>query len=413
MSTVTTPPAVTDAQAARVSDEGTRQRYDLMDLARDIPDVIALGRGDPDLATPASIIAAAKEAIDRGVQEVSDPAGLPELRAAIADKLARENGVLVDPADGVVVTTGGQEALFLLIQTCLKPGDEILVPDPRYTSYDVAIQMAGGVMVSVPTHERDGFDLDPDEVGRRITPHTRAILLITPGNPTAGTITPPNLRAIAELARRHDLLVISDEIYEKFLYDGAEHLSIGSLPGMAERTVTLNGFSKTYCMTGWRVGYAAGPHPIMRKLRRLKALCSMCAPVVSQWAAVAALQGSQQPVSELRRIYERRRRTMLDGLDRMGFTYGEPRGAFYIFTNTSSTGMDSIDLSLKLLQEAHVLIFPGTGFGEQWVDYLRISLLQPEDVLSEAIARMERCLKRDLPLAHAGETVALSVDHGE
>lgn len=392
MPNVTTSPAPSGARAARVSDEGTRQRYDLMDLARGIPDVIALGRGDPDLATPAPIVAAAKEAIDRGVQEISDPAGLPALRRAIADKLARENGVRVDPSHEVVVTTGGQEALFLLIQAMLRRSDEILVPDPRYTSYDVAIQMAGGVMVSVPTRERDGFDLDPDEVARRITPRTRVILLITPGNPSAGTITPANIRAIAELARRHDLLVISDEIYEKFLYDGAEHLSIGSLPGMAARTITLNGFSKTYAMTGWRVGYVAGPRPIIRALRRLKGLCSTCAPVVSQWAALAALRGSQESIEEFRRIYERRRRLMLDGLDRMGLTYGEPRGAFYIFTNTSSTGMNSLDLALKLLREAHVLIFPGTGFGEQWVDYTRISLLAPEEILSEAIARMERCL---------------------
>ncbi|MDB5058061.1 MAG: pyridoxal phosphate-dependent aminotransferase, partial [Chloroflexi bacterium] len=216
---------ISAAQASKVSDEGTRRRYDLMDMARRIPDVIELGRGDPDLATPAHIVAAAKEAIDRGVAEISDPSGLPELRRAIAEKLDRDNGVTVDPKDGVVVTSGGQEALFLLVQTILRPGDEIIVPDPRYTSYDVAIKMAGGVMVSVPTHERDGFDVDPDEVARRITPRTKAILLITPGNPTAGTITPPHIRAIAALAIRHDLLVISDEIYEKFLYDGAEHLS--------------------------------------------------------------------------------------------------------------------------------------------------------------------------------------------
>jgi len=392
MANTTTAPGISGARESRVSNEGTRQRYNLMDLARQIPDAIELGRGDPDLATPPHIIAAAKEAIDRGAQEISDPAGLPELRSAIADKLARENGVRVDAAHGVVVTTGGQEALFLLIQTILKPGDEIIVPDPRYTSYDVAIQMAGGVLVSVPTHECDGFDVDPDEVGRHITPRTRAILLITPGNPTAGTITPPNLRAIAELARRHDLLVISDEIYEKFLYDGAEHLSIGSLPGMAERTITLNGFSKTYAMTGWRVGYAAGPRATMRALRRRKQLCSVCAPVVSQWAALAALRGPQDSVAEFHRIYTRRRAMMLRSLDRLGFTYGEPRGAFYVFANTSSTGMDSIDLSLKLLQEGHVLIFPGTGFGEQWVNYLRFTLLQPDDVLAEAMARVERCL---------------------
>jgi aminotransferase len=385
-------PSIAPGRLARVTDEGTRQRYNLVDIAQTIPDVIALGRGDPDLPTPAHIVEAAKTAIDRGVEEISDPAGLPLLRAAIAEKLFRENGVTVDPVAGVVVTTGGQEALFLLVQTILRPGDEILVPDPRYTSYDVAIQMAGGVMVSVPTYQADGFDLHADEVERHITPRTRALLLVSPGNPTAGTITSANLHAIAQVAQKHDILVISDEIYEKLLYDGAEQLSIGSLPGMADRTITLIGFSKTYAMTGWRIGYVAGPPAIMRKLRRLKALCSSCAPVVSQWAGLAALTGSQEPVEEYRRIYERRRRIMLDSLDRMGFTYGEPRGAFYIFINTSSTGLDSEDLSLKLLQEAHVLAFPGTGFGPQWVDYMRISYLAPEAVLREALSRLERCL---------------------
>jgi aminotransferase len=276
----TVAPSVADNQLERLDDEGTRQRYDLLERSESMTGVIALGRGDPDLPTPGHIVEAAKRAIERGADRVSDPAGLPELRRAIAAKLERENGVTVDPAGGVVVTTGGQEGLFLLVQAILGRGDEILVPDPRYTSYDVAIQMAGAKMVSVPTEERDGFDLDPDAVEQRITDRTRVLLLITPGNPTAGTITPPNLRRIAEIARKHDLLVISDEIYEKLLYDGAEHLSIGSLPGMAERTITLNGFSKTYCMTGWRVGYVAGPRNIMRRVRHLKALASSCAPVV-------------------------------------------------------------------------------------------------------------------------------------
>jgi aminotransferase len=385
-------PSVADNQLERLDDEGTRQRYDLLERAESMTGVIALGRGDPDLPTPGHIVEAAKLAIERGADRVSDPAGLPELRRAIAAKLERENGVKVDPAGGVVVTTGGQEGLFLLVQAILGRGDEILVPDPRYTSYDVAIQMAGGKMVSIPTEERDGFDLDPEAVEQRITPRTRVLLLITPGNPTAGTITPPNLRRIAEIARTHDLLVISDEIYEKLLYDGAEHLSIGSLPGMAERTITLNGFSKTYCMTGWRVGYVAGPRNLMRRVRRLKELASSCAPVVSQWAGVAALEGPQDAVEEYRRIYEGRRRVMLDGLDRLGFTYGDPRGAFYIFVNASSVGMDSIDLSQKLLEEARVLIFPGTGFGEQWVDYMRASYLAPEEELAEAMSRVEACL---------------------
>jgi aminotransferase len=386
-------PSVAEEQLERLDDEGTRQRYDLLERAESMTGVIALGRGDPDLPTPEHIVEAAKRAIDQGlVDRVSDAAGLPELRRAIAGKLLRENGVEVDQARGVVVTTGGQEGLFLLVQAILEPGDEILVPDPRYTSYDVAIQMAGAKMVSVPTEERDGFDLDPDEVERRITPRTRVLLLITPGNPTAGTITPPNLRRLAQIAIKHDLLVISDEIYEKLLYDDTEHLSVGSLPGMAERTITLNGFSKTYCMTGWRVGYLAGPPSVMRRVRRLKELASSCAPVVSQWAGVAALEGPQDAVEEYRRIYAGRRRVILDGLDRMGFTYGPPRGAFYIFVNASSVGMDSIDLTRKLLEEGRVLIFPGTGFGEQWVDYMRVSYLAPEPELAEAMARVESCL---------------------
>ena len=387
-----TTPSVADDQQARLADEGTRQRYNLMERAETMSDVIALGRGDPDLPTPRNIVEAAQRAIDRGVDHVSDTAGLPELRRAIADKLARENGVTVDAAHGVVVTTGGQEGLFLIVQAILGRGDEILVPDPRYTSYDVAIQMAGATIVSVPTEERDGFDLDPDAVEEQITPRTRALLLISPGNPSAGTITPPNIRRIAEIARKHDLLVISDEIYEKLLYDGTEHLSIGSLPGMADRTITLNGFSKTYAMTGWRVGYVAGPRAVMQRVRRLKELASSCAPVVSQWAGVEALEGPQDAVEEYRRIYEGRRRVMLDSLNRIGFTYGEPRGAFYIFVNASSVGMDSIDLTQKLLEEGRVLIFPGTGFGEQWVDYMRVSYLASEDELREAMARVETCL---------------------
>ena len=384
--------SIAASQSGRLENEGTKQRYDLLERAETMSGVIALGRGDPDLPTPEHIVEAAKRAIDEGVDEDSDPGGLLELREAIRDKLGRENGVVVEP-DGVVVTTGGQEGLFLLVQTILDPGDEIILPDPRYTSYDVAIQMAGGVMVSVPTVESDGFDLHPRDVEKAITPRTKAILLVSPGNPTAGTITPTNLVGIAELARQHGLLVISDEIYEKLLYDGAEHLSIGSLPGMAERTITLNGFSKAYCMTGWRIGYLAGPPSIIRRVRELKALCSAAAPIVSQRAGIAALTGPQDAVEEYRLIYEGRRRIMLDALDRMGFTYGEPRGAFYIWVNASSVGMDSIDLSYKLLEEANVLAFPGTGFGEQWVDYMRIAYLAPEDELTEALTRMERCFR--------------------
>lgn len=377
----------------RVDDSATALRYELLDEAARIDDVIPLALGDPDLPTPAHIVAAAQRAIASGAADLpgADPAGMAELRAAVAGKLRCENGVPAVP-EGVVISTGGQEGLFLVVRAILRTGDEVLVPDPRYPSYDTAIQIAGGKIVSVPTSEADGFDLDPAEVEARITPRSRALLLVSPGNPTAGTILPSNIRELARIARRHDLLVISDEIYEKLLYDDAEHLSIGSLTGMAERTITVNGFSKTYCMTGWRLGWVAGPSEIMREVVRLKALVSRAAPTVSQHAGLAALQGSQEILDEYLAIYARRRRIVLDTLDRLGFSYGPPRGGFYVFLNAASSGMPAEELSRKLLSEAHVLIFPGTGFGANWSQYMRLAWLVPEERIAEAMSRVKRCL---------------------
>lgn len=385
---------VTPEELRVLASDGTKLRYALMELAAQIPDAIALGRGDPDLDTPAHVIAAAEQAIRDGRADVPAPAaGLPELREAIAAKLRRDNSIPVD-ADGVLVTSGGQEALYLLIQALLDPGDEILVPDPRYTSYDEAIAQAGGKMVLVPTTPEHHFDLRPADVAAAITPRTKALLLVTPSNPTAGIVSPESLRGIAELAKQHDFIVISDEIYEKFIYPPGEHLSIASLPGMWERTITLNGFSKTYAMTGWRVGYVAAPPPFIQVLAEFKRATSDRTSAVSQYAALAAITGPQNVVAEYHAIYARRREIMLDGLRKLGFTFGDPLGAFYVYANAASTGMSAFELSYLLLKEAHVLIFPGTAFGEKWIDWLRISLLQPEDVLEEALRRMAGVLER-------------------
>lgn len=384
---MTVPPMI--IPAAHVMDE----RDELMKLAQTLPDVISLGLGDPDFPTPPHIVAAAQEAMRAGFcDRYADRAGLPELRRAIAAKMWRENGVQADPETEVTVTTGGQEALFLIIQALLDPGDEILVPDPRYSSYDAAIRRAGGVMVPVPTEEAHAFDLFPEEVERRITPKTKAILLVTPGNPTAGVISPAHLHAIAQIAQERDLVVIADEIYEKFVYDGAEHLSIGSLPGMRGRTITLNGFSKTYSMTGWRLGYVIAPAALTQAIRALKQAVSIAAPAVSQWAGVAALTGSQECVATFLATYSERRRALMAALTDAGFSYGHPYGAFYIFANTASTGMPAFALSRKLLTEGRVLIFPGTGFGAAWGHYMRFSLLQPTPVLLEATNRLRRVL---------------------
>jgi aminotransferase len=247
-------------------------------------------------------------------------------------------------------------------------------------------------MVLVPTREADGFDLHPDEVERRITDRTKAILLISPGNPTAGTITPPNVRRLAEIARYRNLLVISDEIYEKLLYDDTVHLSIGSQAAARDRTVTINGFSKTYCMTGWRLGYVAGPTAIMTAVAERKQLWSGPAPTVSQIAAIAALDGPTEWMAEYREIYHRRRRIVLDALDRLGFSYGEPRGGFYVYLNASSVGLDAYRISELLLDEAKVLLLPGTAFGDAWANYMRLAFLAPEEQISDAMSRMEAAL---------------------
>lgn len=376
-----------------VAADGTQLRYALMEMSSELPDVIALGRGDPDLPTPAHIIKAAQEAIRQQKTGPTPVAGMPTLREAIAAKLQSENRLDV-AADNVIVTTGGQEALFLIMQTLLDPGDEVLVPDPRYTSYDEAIASAGGKMVMLPTDHEDAFNLRPEAVEAAITPRTKAILLVTPSNPTGGIITRDRLLAIADIAIKHNLIVISDEIYEKFVYDNWEHFSIGSVDGMAARTITLNGFSKTYAMTGLRVGYTAAPRNMIEAMTRAKANTTGPAATVSQHAALAAITGPDEPVQEFHRIYSERRKLMMQGLSEMGLNYSDPRGAFFLWTDSSSTGIHATELSYLLLKEGGVLIFPGTGFGEQWGGYLRISLLQSGELIRDALDRMKTVVER-------------------
>lgn len=288
-----------------------------MELSAQIPDAIALGRGDPDLMCPAHIREAAKQALRDNPNEVSPVGGLPALREAVAARMQRENGIPAS-ADNVIITTGGQEGLFLIMQALLDPGDEVLVPDPRYTSYDEAIESAGGRMVMIPTDHEDAFNLRPEAIRAAITPRTKALLIVTPSNPTGGIVTEERLREIAQIAIEHNIVVISDEIYEKFVYDHWKHFSIGSLPGMAERTITLNGFSKTYAMTGLRVGYVVAPANFIRALEQVKAHTSGAAAAVSQRAALAAVTGTQEPVQEFHRIYDERRRVLMAGLSSLG-----------------------------------------------------------------------------------------------
>ena len=373
--------------APRIVEEDGAFRTRMLALAAGMTNVIALGRGDPDFHTPAHIVAAAKAAIDANHHHYTGPTGLAPLRTAIAADLAAAHG-LDYGADEIVVTAGAQEGIMLAMLGLCTPGDEVLITSPRFTTYDTAVRLCGGVPVPVPTFEKDDFALDVAEIEARITPRTRLFVLTTPNNPT-GAVTPPAVvRAIAELAQRRDLLIVADEIYARMIYAPNEHLSIATLPGMRERTVTLNGFSKTYAMTGWRVGYLAAPGDFVAKVTEPRHTLSINTCTISQYAALAALTGPQEPVQAMLAEYAERRAWLMPALTGAGFSYGHPGGAFYIYTNISSSGLPAPAFCERLLRETGVMVFPGTMFGDPSTDYIRISYLQPLPLIREAMSRM-------------------------
>ena len=375
--------------APRIVEEDGAFRTRMLTIAAGLDDVIALGRGDPDFHTPAHIVEAAKAALDANQHHYTGPAGLPTLREAIAADLAESCG-LDYGADEVIVTAGVQESIMLTMLGLVAPGDEVLITSPRFTTYDTAVRLCGGVPVPVPTYERDDFALDVAQIEARITERTRMFVLVSPNNPT-GAVTPPEtIRAIADLAVRHDLIVIADEIYAKILYPPNEHLSIATLPGLRERTVTLNGFSKTYAMTGWRVGYLAAPADLVEMLTEPRHTLSINTCTVSQFAALAALTGPQDPLQAMIADYAERRAWLMPALSAAGLSFGHPGGAFYIYTNIGSTGLDSPTFCERLLQETGVMVFPGTMFGDDATDHIRISYLQPLERIKVAMDRIER-----------------------
>jgi aminotransferase len=373
--------------APRIVEEDGSFRTKMLGIAASRSDVIALGRGDPDFHTPAHIVEAAKAALDANAHHYTGPTGLPQLRAAIAADLKASYG-LDYTADEIVVTAGVQESIMLCMLALCAPGDEVLITSPRFTTYDTAVHLCGGVPVPVPTFEKDDFALDVAEIEARITPRTRMFVLVSPNNPT-GAVTPPDvIRKIADLAIKHDILIIADEIYAKMIYAPNEHLSIATLPGMKERTITLNGFSKTYAMTGWRVGYLAAPLDFVAKVTEPRHTLSINTCTVSQHAALAALTGPQEPLTAMLADYAARRDWLMPALTAAGFTYGHPGGAFYIYTNISSTGMPAPEFCERLLRETGVMLFPGTMFGDDSTDYIRISYLQPLPMIQEAMRRI-------------------------
>lgn len=373
---------------------GTSLLYELMAEANTYPDTIFMARGDPDFITPDHILAAARQAMADHAHDYSPPEGLLSLRQAITARIKRVNQIDANPETDIVVTNGGQESLFLMVLATIGAGDDLLVPEPSYNTYNDALRFAGGRKVSVVNRVEENFYADPDRVRKAITPQTKALLLVSPNNPSATVIPPADIRRFVAIAEEYDLVILSDEIYDMFLYDGHSHLSPASLPNGALRTLTLNASSKAYAMTGWRVGWIAGPADLMAQVKRLKAAITGPTSVIAQHAAVAALNGPQHVVKEMHDAYIRRRKLVMDTMDDLGIAYGIPQGGQFIFADIRPTGLDSVELAHRILREQHVLAYPGSGFGPDWDSYIRITFLQPEARLQEGLDRMKSVIAK-------------------
>ncbi len=353
-------------------------------------DIIRLVRGEPDIPTPTHIIEAAKRCLDTGHIGYTPPGGMIELREAISRKFKQDNNLEYDAESEILVTAGAQESMAVSLQTLLDPGDEVLLATPHYMAYPANITMAGGTIVYVPTVEEEDFELKPEAIEAAITDRTKLLILVTPNNPTAGVINAETLTAIADIVRSHpDLVVISDELYEKVVYDGFEHLSFATLPDMWERTITINGFSKAYSMTGFRVGYMAGPADYILAATEPRHSLSISTNLPSQHAALAALEGPQDFMDDMMEEYHHRRAVMRAAFDKLGVTYGEPKGGFYFFANVSGSGLDAVALADRAVDYG-LLFSPGNIFAEGAAEYIRISYLAPREELHEAMNRFER-----------------------
>jgi aspartate/methionine/tyrosine aminotransferase len=384
------------APSKRAQSLGLSGIREIFEKAQKIHDVIRLEFGEPDFDTPDNIKAAAIRAIEKGYTKYSSSAGMPELRNAISSKLKRENGINYDPSNEIVVTAGATAALNAAFLATVDFGDEILVPDPGWATYVHGVKLVGAKPVLYPLKESLEYEIEREDLEGLITPNTKAILINTPSNPMGSILSRNNLDMVAELAIRYDLFVISDEVYEKFLYDDSganEHVSIGSLKEMKDRTITINAFSKTYAMTGWRIGYAASNAPIAGAMTKIVAAAASCVSTIAQYAGLEALTGPQESVSRMIAAFDKRRRVLVSGLNRFkGFSTSMPKGAFYAFPNTSETRMGSRDLAMKIVDEAHVAVVPGSAFGEKGESHIRLAYANSVENIEEALSRMEKIL---------------------
>ncbi len=374
----------------RLSPSGIRKFFDLLES---MEGVISLGVGEPDYATPWHIIEAAVKSLERGYTMYTSNSGILELREETVKYLKEKYGIEYDPLHEMLMTVGVSEALDLTMRAILNPGDEVIMSDPHYVAYDSCVIMAGGEPVMVPTSEKDNFEINADDIESRITPRTRAILIGYPANPTGAVMSREKLLAIADVARRHNLMVVSDEIYARLVY-GIEHTCVASLPDMKDNTILLGGFSKAYAMTGWRIGYAAAPRNIIAAMTKIHQYTIMSAPTMAQVAAIEALKSGEDSVQEMIEDYNRRRLVIVKGFCDIGLSCFEPKGAFYAFPSIAVTGMKSEEFSERLLIEEKVAAVPGSAFGDCGEGYVRCCYATSLKDIEEALNRMERFVKK-------------------
>ena len=363
------------------------------DIANTMDDVISLGVGEPDFPTPWEIRKAGILSLESGKTRYTSNSGLEQLREEICAYVERKYGVKYDAKSDVLITVGGSEAIDASIRAIACPGDEIIIPQPSYVCYEPIARLCGCIPVIIETKAENDFKITPAELLAAITPKTKALVLPYPCNPTGAIMEKEDLEAIAAVLRETDVFVISDEIYAELTFGGKKHVSITSIDGMQERTVLVNGFSKTFSMTGWRLGYACGPAPVMKQITKIHQFAIMCAPTTSQYAAIEALKNGDEAVEMMLEEYDMRRRLIVNGFNRLGLTCREPKGAFYAFPCISSTGMTSEEFCEKLLYSERVALVPGTAFGRGGEGFLRASYCYSTDHILEALRRVERFLK--------------------
>lgn len=395
------PPDPADLRLAQrvhaIPPSGIRRFFDLL---ASMNDVISLGVGEPDFVTPWAFRDAAIRSIEDGHTHYTSNFGLPELREQLAVHLERLYGLEFDPYGELLITSGVSEGLDIAMRAIVDPGDEVILADPAYAAYRPAIQLAEGVPVAIATTAADAFALDPAAVAAAVTPKTKAILLGYPANPTGAVLSPGALARIGQIAEEHNLLVVSDEIYDRLVY-GVEHTPMASVPGMRERTITLGGFSKTYAMTGWRVGYVAAPFTLLEGVMKIHQYVMMSAPTAAQYAALEAFHSAEEDVQGMVREYDRRRGLLCRRIVEIGLPLVEPHGAFYAFPDVRPTGLDGQEFAEALLAEEQVAVVPGGAFGESGRHFVRICYATEYDQLEEALDRIERFVRRRVPAEQA------------